>query len=415
MEISKRDVLELRRRLTKKGCSFQQMAGCYVNGEKEILLEFTESFTDLSEDEFFKYLEIAKKALSGTLGSNLLDLEFDRGQEADERQRFLLTLKSSKLKNPDLLRRFYEQVIAQYDNPGNYLILVFHDIYDVITRAKDRAKLDESEEVYEYIICAMWPVELSKPGLGYREEENRIGLRERDWVVGLPEIGFLYPSFRNRGSDVNALLYYIKNGKEIHPTFVEQALGCQTKRTAYEEKQTFQEIVQDAFGTQSDQADAAFVALQRNLNGLIEVEERGESPLTTSEVSGLLEDVEMPQEVREQIERDYQQTFGDALPAAGHLLDRKLAEEGMRRAQTMELQSQIVSLQQQLQQTQAEGALPDRILQLVPSERRGQVRTQMLDGQRYLLIPLADGETMAADGAAQAEPAPASDDRVPWD
>lgn len=184
MNITKRDVLELRRRLTKKECTIGRMCGCYVNGSKNVILKFAESLVDLDDEEFYKYLEIAKKALSGTLGNNLLELEFAPTDDAAERQQFLLTLKSSKLKNDDLLDRLYEQIIERYECAGNYLILVFHDIYDVIIRTDDRAKLDESEEIYEYMICVVCPVELSKAALGYREDENRIAARMRDWVVG---------------------------------------------------------------------------------------------------------------------------------------------------------------------------------------------------------------------------------------
>ena len=142
MNITKRDVLELRRRLTKKDCSIDRMSGCYVNGSKNVILKFSEFFADLEDDEFYKYLDIAKKALSGTLGNNLLELEFSRTEDATERQQFLLALKSSKLKNDDLLDRLYEQIIARYEYSGNYLILVFHDIYDVITRTEDRSTLE---------------------------------------------------------------------------------------------------------------------------------------------------------------------------------------------------------------------------------------------------------------------------------
>ena len=182
------------------------MCGCYVNSGKQVVLKFGEQFSELEEDEFYKYLEIAKKTLSGTLGGNLLELEFARGEQADECRSFLLTLKGSKLANDDLLDRLYEQVIEQYAYPGNYLILVYHDVYDVPARATSGEAQEESEEIYEYILCAVCPVELSKPALGYREEENRIGARVRDWVVGLPDLGFVYPAFSGRGSDVNAVL-----------------------------------------------------------------------------------------------------------------------------------------------------------------------------------------------------------------
>ena len=92
MNITRRDVLELRRRMTKKGCTFTRLCGCYVDGNKNVVLKFSEAFSDLEEDTFYKYLEIAKKAMSGSLGNNLLELRFQRGETADERQRSLYAL-----------------------------------------------------------------------------------------------------------------------------------------------------------------------------------------------------------------------------------------------------------------------------------------------------------------------------------
>ena len=146
MSIAKRDVLELRRRMTKKSCTIDWLCGCYVDGGKNVVLKFSESFSDLPEEEYYKYLEIAKKAMSGSLNSNLLELNFQRGETGDEHQRYLYTLKASKMQNPELLDRLYEKIIDSYAAEGNYLILVFHDVYDVIAQTKDHKRLDESSE-----------------------------------------------------------------------------------------------------------------------------------------------------------------------------------------------------------------------------------------------------------------------------
>ena len=142
------------------------MCGCYVNGEKTVLLKFRETFLNLEEDDYFKFLEIAKKVLSGTIGNNILELNFELNEEhINEKQLSFMKLKNSGLKDDALLDEFYNSIIENYDYTGNFLILLFHDAYDVITKTKDNAKLDESEEVYEYILCAICPVELSKAGL----------------------------------------------------------------------------------------------------------------------------------------------------------------------------------------------------------------------------------------------------------
>lgn len=414
MNITKGDVLELRRRLKKTECTFGRMCGCYVNSGKQVVLKFSESFSELEEDEFYKYLEIAKKTLSGSLGSNLLELEFDRGESATEHQKYLLALKESKLSNDDLLDRLYEQIIAEYAYPGNYLILVYHDIYDVPSKATSGEEQDESEEIYEYILCSICPVELSKPALGYREEENRIGARVRDWVVGLPDLGFVYPAFSNRGSDVSAVMYYVKTGKSSHPELIEQVLGCVPQRTAAEDKQAFRSVVLDAFGEDEEQADAAFFQIQKTISGMVAEREEDESlppvSLTAETLSDLATEAEVPEKVRELMEKSYTHVFGDTPPMADNVLDSKLVEEGSVRAHTAALEQKVAVLQQELaaqaaQRTDAEDDAPwreDTEIELhVPQERASRIRADVVDGQKCLLIPLEEGEHARINGVDQ--------------
>ncbi len=414
MNITKGDVLELRRRLKKTECTFGRMCGCYVNSGKQVVLKLSESFSELEEDEFYKYLEIAKKTLSGTLGSNLLELEFDRSESAAEHQKYLLALKESKLGNEDLLDRLYEQIIAEYAYPGNYLILVYHDIYDVPSKATSGEEQDESEEIYEYILCAICPVELSKPALGYREDENRIGARVRDWVVGLPDLGFVYPAFANRGSDVNAVMYYVKTGKSSHPELVEQVLGCVPQRTAAEDKQAFRSVVLDAFGEDEEQADAAFFQIQKTISGMVAEREEDESlppvSLTAETLAGLATEAEVPEKVRELMEKSYTHVFGDTPPVADNVLDSKLVEEGTARAHTAALEQKVAVLQQELaaqaaQRADAEDDAPwreDAEIELhVPEERASRIRADVVDGQKCLLIPLEEGEHARINGVEQ--------------
>lgn len=150
--MQKKDILELKRRLKKDGCTFTKMRGCYVDSQKNIVLHMNETFLNLEEEEFYKYLEIAKKALSGTIGNNLLELSFLKGEEGTEAQKFFLGLRDSGLKSDGLLDVLYDRIIKEYEYAGNYLILLFHDAYDVPLKTTDNNKLDESEEVYEYIL-----------------------------------------------------------------------------------------------------------------------------------------------------------------------------------------------------------------------------------------------------------------------
>ncbi len=418
MNITKRDVQELRKRLTKKACTFDRVTGCYINSGKEVILKFSESFMNLAEEEFFKYLEIAKKAFSGSLGKNLLELEFERTEEAKERQQFLQSLRTDEQCTDELIEQFFAQVMENYHAEGSYLVLLFHDIYDVPVRTKDRQKLDDSEEVYEYILCAICPVELSKAALGYREEENRIGARERDWVVGMPEIGFVYPAFSKRSADVNAMLYYAKG--ESHPEMISGLLGCTPCRTSAEEKLMFEDVVNDAFGDMQEQAETAYMFIQRNLDDLIAIREEteegtGDLALTAEDVADVISDIEMPDLVREAIVEGCAQMFGDEMPAASHLLDAKLAEEGARRAQIIRLEKKITTLEQELDEawgvpqeddagdgadssTEPAARVPVPVRLRLPQERRSTVRAEVIDGKRCIVIPLEEGETASVNG-----------------
>lgn len=198
----------------------------------------------------FKYFEILRKCLSGTLGKNLLNLEFPlHTEEPGGTQEGLLRLRDSKLKDEALLEAFYDKIIETYEYVGNYLILLIHDVYDVPGRTSDGLDMDDaSDEVYEYILCAICPVDLSKPGLSYNAEENIFQNRVRDWVVGMPETGFLFPAFNDRGADLHSALYYSKDAEELNESFMEQLLGCPVPLSAGAQKETFQTLIEETLG-----------------------------------------------------------------------------------------------------------------------------------------------------------------------
>ena len=181
----KQELTELKKLLTPNNCSITRICGCYVDGEKNKKTELKQAFLALPEEEMFKYFEIFRKTLSGTIGKNLLNLDFPlTSEEYGGTQDFLLCLKESKLKDDVLLDMYYDKIIESYEYVGNYLILVIHDVYDVPGRTRDGIDMeDASDEIYEYILTCICPVALSKPGLSYHAEENTFHNRIRDWVV----------------------------------------------------------------------------------------------------------------------------------------------------------------------------------------------------------------------------------------
>lgn len=414
--MNKKDILELKRRFKKDACTFTRLCGCYVDADRNKVTTFGETFLNLEDEEFYKYLEIAKKVMSGTIGNNILELEFPTAEEAPGgRQQFLMGLRESALKSDELMEAFYDLVIESYSYVGNYLILVFHDAYDVMTKTSDNNKLDESEEVYEYLLCAICPVSLSKAGLGYREDENRIGPRIRDWVVGVPDTGFVFPSFTDRSTDIHSVMFYTRDTKTPHAEFMEAGLGCGSKFTATEQKLTFQSIVKEVIGEDDEKSEALFLDIQDNLNDLIPVTEDETAepepvPVTLDTISSVLSESGVSEEQAAVIGKNYEDVFGEEVPVAENLVDPKLLEVNAKRKERLELVQQVESLKQQLEETRA---LPvaesedgedvpavktyDVILRVKP-EKVGQIHSQMIDGKKCLVIPMEEDEHAAVNG-----------------
>ncbi len=410
--MTKKDIAELKRRFKKEDCTFTRLCGCYVDAQKNIVLRLNETFLNLVDEEFFKYLEIAKKTLSGTVGNNLLELEFLPEEETGGvKQQFLLGLRDSRLKNEALLERFYELIIDNYDYIGNYLILIFHDAYDVMTKTSDNQKIDESEEVYDYLLCAVCPVELTKAGLGYREDENRIGARVRDWVVSPPENGFVFPAFSDRSGDIHSIIFYTKNAKEPRRDFMREGLGCIPKRTAAEEKGTFQAILKNVLGPEEEAVNEIYMEIQQNLNGLVEehhsIYNNEPALLTEGTIQNIMSDSDIPDEVAETIKKCCQEEFGDTPPLADNLIDAKALAAGEQKRKEQDLQKEVFTLRQQLEETVHE-LLPEKeedegkekfdILLKVNPQKVPQIKSEILDGKKYLLIPLEDNEQANING-----------------
>ena len=423
--MNKKEVLELKRRFKKEAATFTRVCGCYVDGNHNKVCKFGNTFLNLEEDEFYKYLEIAIKALSGTIGNNLLELKFPiEEEEVGGRQHILMALRASKLEDENLLDTFYDLVIDTYDHAGNYLIVLFHDAYDVMSRTSDNNNLDESEEVYEYLICAICPVDLSKPGLGFLEEEHRIGPRVRDWVVGAVDTAFLFPAFNDRSADIHSTLFYTKNTKEPHSEFMANGLGCGIERTATEQKMAFHSIVRNVLGAEDEHTDDVLLDLQQNLSDMIdeyaETHDDDEDVflLDKEVVTKLLADSDISEEKAAKIEKSVDEAFGEKPPAAENVIDSKALVQNELRVEKMALEDQVGTLTVQL--NEKDEALAERTSQLIEKqeeidnyiaetktydvvlrvkpEKASQIKSQVINGQKCLVIPMGEDEHATING-----------------
>ena len=414
--MNKKEILELKRRMTKTNCTFTRMCGCYVNAEKEIVLTFNENFLNLSEDELHKYLEIATKTLSGTRGNNLLELTFPKEQEeAGGKQQFLMGLKESKLKNDELSQTFYQLVIDNDDYAGNDLIILFHDVYDVMAKTSDNRTLDESEEVYEYLLGAVCPVTLSKAALGYIETENRIGPRMRDWVVGVPDAGFVFPAFTGRSTDIHSVMFYTRDTKEPHDEFMEFILGCTARQTATEKKNMFTDIISGAVPDERRRGRVLY-DIHETLQGMVDEKalftEPAQEPdpivLTPQAIKDVLATSKVPEEIAERIGQSYVEKFSIEPPVAELLVDKKILSSGAHERREEELLIEVQQLKDELGQTKNELALTQppaddadcKIILRVAPQKAEQITTQVIDGRRCIVIPVEENEYACVNGEA---------------
>lgn len=360
----KQEINELKRLYTPSNCSITRICGCYVDGEKNKKTEFKEAFLSLPEEEIFKYFELLRKTLSGSLGKNLLNLDFPLASEQEGgTQAALLALRDSKLKDDALIEEFYDRVINTYEYVGNYLILLIHDAYDVPGKTTDGLTMDDaSDTVFEYIMCCICPVNLSKPGLSYDNINNEFHNRIRDWVVEMPETGFLFPSFNDRATDIHSTLFYSKNPEEAHSEFVENILGCTLPLSAGTQKEAFQALIEETLG---DEVEYEVVKnIHENLTEMIEEHKEIPEPLTLDkhQVKSLFEKSGVKEEKLTDFDKLYDAAAGE---------DTSLFVNNVANVRTFEIKT------------------PDVVVKVNP-ERADLVNTLQIDGKRCLVIEIND-------------------------
>ena len=181
--MNKREVLEIRKQYKPEDSSITRICGCYVNGNKEIIAMSKDAFLSLPEEAIFKYLTIFKQTLSGTIGKNLINMEFPLEQEMPGgTQEFLMKLRYSRLQDDLLTEEFFQKIIDNFHYGENYYIILIHVAYDIPGKSTDGSEMhDASDEVYEYLLCSICPVQLSKEGLCYNPVTNQVENRVRDW------------------------------------------------------------------------------------------------------------------------------------------------------------------------------------------------------------------------------------------
>jgi len=354
---------------TIQDCGILKLAGCYVNGDKEKVKTFSESFYNLPEEEMYKYLEIFRKTLAGTPGKNLLDMSFvnPENDEAEYGRGLLDKLRKSELKDDSVLEKFYDKIIETYDHVGNYLILLIHQNYDVPGMTTDGIEMDDaSDEVYNYILCSICPMKLTKPGLGFDDDLGEIHTLRQIFAVELPDDGFLFPAFNERSSDDTAILYSSRKTDYLQDTFLEKVLDVSTTIPAKKQKESFTELVSEVLGDES--SIETVLSIQENLKETVNVkktESAGETVFLDKEsVRNVFERSGVSEEKLNSFDKKYDEQF-----------DMKLPAENVAPIRNFEVRNKNMVLR-------------------VSSKHTDIIDTRVIDGKKCLVIELTEDMTV---------------------
>lgn len=361
--MTRKELSEIKSQYTLENCGILRLCGCYVDGERNKITQFNENFLNLPEEEKHKYFDIFKKTLSGTPGKNLIDMKFNVDAYADEGARtFLMNLRDSGLKDDRLLDEFYDRIINNYSYVGNYLILLINQVYDIPTVTTDNIEMeDASDEVYSYILCSICHVNLSKPGLGYDEEDNNFHDKKQNHMVDVPDVGFLFPAFNKRSADEDMTVFYTKDVSEFEDGLIDCLLDCVAPLPAKQQKETFTSLVSEAVG---EEADLQVVKnIHANLEQIIE-EKKQESPapvmLDKNEMKNLLEKSGVKEEKLENFEEHFEMAAGE---------HGKLVASNVSPGKKFEVKT------------------PDVVIK-INSDKTDIVSTQVIDGRQCLVIQI---------------------------
>ena len=365
--MNEKEVAELRRRFRPDKSSISRVRGCYVNDRGEIIREFDQSLGLLSQEESEQLLAILKKCLSGGLGRTLQDITFTTGQVAGSPEhKLLMSLRNSSLGDEEGIKTLFQQVIGARPLEGNYLILLASDAYDVPYRSSDGAEQkDAGAEVYSYLVCALCPIKTTKPALGYHVHENEFQNTRQEFLVAAPEMGFLFPAFDGRSTNLYNALYYTRDTAASHESFVQSVFRREPPMPAAAQRETFYGLLEESL--EEDCSLDLIQAIHQELSARIEDHkaERRPEPLTINkeELGRVLGVCGAATPRVEAFQAGFDAAFGDeTVLRPGNLVDTK----------RMELSTPEVSIR-------------------VDPNRLDAVETRSLGGIKYILIRADEG------------------------
>ncbi len=254
------EISEIKKILTNTDCCIHGLAGCYVDADKQMHVISQGKFLVLPEEEQHKYFDLIKKAFSGRIGKNLMNLSFrtEEGKTVENRDN-LLALLASELKDEAVLQSYFEKIKDSYAYIDNYYIMVVYGVYDVPGLTNDGMELDDaSDVVYKFNLTLLCPLKPSKAGLIYNPIDNSLENAMRNMMVEPPMHALLFPAFTDRTSDIHAALYYTKKPTELSDGLLSEVFGCETPATAEKQNEIFIQAIESVPEMTFDKAKSIY-------------------------------------------------------------------------------------------------------------------------------------------------------------
>ena len=242
-----KEFAEIKRRFKPDKNNINNVKGCYVSSTKEIKSTFRIPATMLPDEQKEWLMKIMKKPITGAVGRNLMDIEFSADQVTDgEEHKLLSAIRETELEDEEKLTELYQKIIDSYITDSSYLILLAYDRYDVPAYSKNDENLEDSTEMFRYFVCAVCPIKITKTALGFSTADNEFKNIGGETSVSSPEIGFMFPCFDDRRTNIYNAVFYTKSTKDSYPDVVEALFGVTAQMPAAEQKETFRTLVSDS-------------------------------------------------------------------------------------------------------------------------------------------------------------------------
>ena len=363
--MTEKELREIKRRFRPEKSNIPRIVGCFVNSNNEIIAKISQSiqFEDSVVSE--KLLGVMKKTLSGSLGTNLSEISFSTKQVTDsEEHKLLMKLRETELRDEEVLNDFYSRVKSTLSFEGNYVILLANDIYDVFERRAEGEERDSSER-FSYVICAICPVKNAPEALSFKEADSLFHTVSASSLLSSPELGFMFPAFDDRKTNIYSSLFYKKSLSEGYEEFVLGVFGKEAPMPPKAQKAAFNECLADVL---SEECSFEVVrTINAELSEMIEEHRESKNPeplvITKATVKTVLEGCGIGEEKIERIGEVMDESFGT---------NAELSPKNI------------------ISQNKFELITPDVTIKVNP-EKRELVSTQLIDGVQYIMIRAESG------------------------